>query len=293
MSVVYLNGQFVEHLDAALDPLDRGFLLGDGIFETVRFEESHLLFHVAHFARLGRNARIVQIPWNMPPEELLAVCQQVIDANDLRAGRLRITLTRGECGPSPEIGAAPGPPTLFIQAIQINQAALDAQRSRGLSATVAPFPVNHRSPLAVVKSTSYQANLLARHHARQTGHDEALLLNTDGLLAEGAMSNLFIVKNGIVLTPPIDDGALPGILRLKLGIICAQNGIGYREESLTLEQVRAADEAFMTSAIAEIMPLVRLDDQPIGTGSPGPVMRRLFEAHRAQVIQFLALMRRG
>lgn len=293
MSVLYLNGQFHEHHEAALDPLDRGVLLGDGIFETIRFEEGQLLFHVAHFARLGRNARIVEIPWNAPPEELLDICQQVIDANGLRRGRLRITLTRGETGASPEIGAASGAPTIIVHANPINQEALDAQRARGWSLGLAPFPLNHRSPLAVVKSTSYQANLLARHHARRDGHDEAILLNTDGLLAEGAMSNLFAVRDGRVLTPPIEDGALPGILRLKLGILCARVGIGWAEESLALDDLRGADEAFCSNVIMEVMPVVRIGDRPVGSGKPGPIAARLQREHRNDVEQFLATLRKG
>ncbi|MBI1290101.1 hypothetical protein GC173_02490 [bacterium] len=293
MTVVFLNGQFVDQQDAALDPLDRGVMLGDGIFETIRFEEGHLLFHVAHFARLGRNARIVEIPWNMPPEELLALCQQVIDANKLHRGRLRITVTRGELGASPEIGAASGAPTVIIHATSINQDALESQRQRGWTATVAPFPVNHQSPLAAVKSTSYQANLLARHTARRDGFDEAILLNTDGLLAEGAMTNLFVVKDGRVLTPPVHDGALPGILRLKLGIICARLGIPWAEESIALEQLLDADEAFLTNVVVEVMPLVKVRDRRIGSGSPGEVADRLQRAHRLDVDQFLATMRKG
>ena len=293
MGTLYLNGQFADDHDASLDPLDRGVLLGDGIFETIRFEEGQLLFHVAHFARLGRNARLVEIPWNMTPEEILAICQQVIDANRIKAGRLRITVTRGELGASPEVGAASGAPTVIVHVASVNQEALELQRQRGWSALVAPFPVNHRSPIAAVKSTSYQANLLARHRARREGHDEAVLLNTDGLLAEGAMTNLFVVKEGRVLTPPVEDGALPGILRLKLGILCARVGIGWAEESLALEQLLGADEAFMTNVVCEVMPLVRVGSNLIGAGQPGPIAARLQAEHRRDVAQFLAAMRRG
>jgi len=293
MGTIYLNGRFADDHDASLDPLDRGVLLGDGIFETIRFEEGQLLFHVAHFARLGRNARIVEIPWNMAPEELLAICQQVIDANRLAMGRLRITVTRGELGTSPEVGAASGAPTVIVSVAPVNAESLALQRQRGWTGMVAPFPVNHRSPLAAVKSTSYQANLMARHRARREGHDEAILLNTDGLLAEGAMTNLFVVKEGRVLTPPIEDGALPGILRLKLGILCARVGIGWAEESLALEQLLGADEAFMTNVVCEVMPLVRVGDAPIGNGQPGSITTRLQSEHRRDVTQFLATMRRG
>jgi branched-subunit amino acid aminotransferase/4-amino-4-deoxychorismate lyase len=291
--VLYLNGRFCDHQDASLDPLDRGVLLGDGIFETIRFEEGQLLFHVAHFARLGRNARLLELPWNMPSEELLEICQQVVDANGLREGRLRITLTRGESGGNPEISSARGAPTLIVSAGAINQTLLAEQRARGWSASIATFPLNHRSPLAEVKSTSYQEHLLARHLARRDGHDEALMLNTDGVLAEGAMTNIFVIKAGAIRTPPVEDGALPGIMRLKLGILCARLGINYSEETLVLDDVRQADEVVLTNVAIEVMPLVRLGNQPIGSGEPGPIGERLYREHRRDVDQFLATMRRG
>ena len=290
---IYLNGRFLDHGDAALDPLDRGVLLGDGLFETIRCEEGQLLYHVGHFARLARGARILEIPWNLSNEELLALCQQCLDANNLKHARLRITLTRGEYFGSPEISAPGTAPTLLIHAQSLVQETLEAQRARGWSAHVVNFPINHRSPLAQVKSTSYQEHLLARREARRHQADEGILLNTDGLLAEGAMSNIFIVRGSEVLTPPVEDGALPGITRLKVGIVALRLGIGYRETSLTLEDLLKADEAFCTSAITEVMPLVMVSGKAIGEGIPGPAAARIFAALRADVTDYLRAMRRG
>ncbi len=293
MSVLYLNGKFLDQHEAALDPLDRGVQLGDGIFETVRCEEGQLLFHLAHFARLGRNARLMEIPWNMGPEELLQLCQQCLDANSLKLARLRVTLTRGELGTSPEIGSGSTAPTLIISAQPLNQAALDEARILGWRARLVHFPLNHRSPLAEVKSTSYQERLLARLAAKRDGFDEGLMLNTDGLLAEGAMSNLFIVRGGAVSTPPVEDGALPGILRLRLGLLCARLSIPYVEESLTLEDLHRADEAFLTNAVMEVMPLVTVGERRIGDGRPGPFSERLYNENRRDVRMFLDMMRTG
>ncbi|MCC6546359.1 aminotransferase class IV [Candidatus Sumerlaeota bacterium] len=293
MTILYLNGKFVEQQDAALDPLDRGVLLGDGIFETIRCEEGQLLFHSAHFARLGRNARIMEIPWNVHSEELLQICQQCLDANQLDSARIRITLTRGELGSSPEINASATAPTLIISAHAINQRMIDESRERGWTARIVQFPLNHRSPLSEVKSTSYQERLLARMVAKRDGYDEGVMLNTDGLLAEGAMTNIFIARSGKILTPPVEDGALPGIMRLRLGMISARLGFLYSEESLTAYDLLTADEAFFTNAIIEVMPLVRLDDNVIADGKPGLVSRRLQEENRRDVAAFLAPLRRG
>lgn len=293
MTILYLNGKFVEHQDAALDPLDRGVLLGDGVFETIRCEEGQLLFHSAHFARLGRNARIMEIPWNMHSEELLQVCQQCLDANGLEAGRLRITVTRGELGSSPEINVGATAPTVIVSAHHTNQTVIEESRARGWSARVVHFPLNHRSPLAEVKSTSYQERLLARMVAKRDGFDEGIMLNTDGLVAEGAMTNLFIVRDGGVVTPPVEDGALPGIMRLRLGMICGRMGMTYAEESLTTEDFLTAEEAFLTNAIIEVMPLVRMNEHRIGEGEPGRIVRRLQAENRADVEAFLAGLRKG
>lgn len=291
MSIIYLNGKFIERDEASLDPLDRGVLLGDGIFETVRCEGGQLLFHVAHFGRIGRGARLLEIPFNMTSEELLQICQHVLDANHLREARLRITLTRGELGNSPEIGDPATSPTLIVHVGPFDRERLEAARLAGWNAHMIRFPLNHRSPLARIKSTCYQEHLLGRLEARRAGADEGIFLNTDGLLAEGAMSNLFIVRGETVLTPPVEDGALPGIVRLKVGIICDRLGIEYREESLTLEDLDGAREAFMTNSLIELMPLVRVGGHRIADGTPGEVTRRLHREHRRDVETFLAIMR--
>lgn len=293
MPIIYFNGKFLEQADAALDPLDRGVTLGDGLFETIRCEEGQLFFHVAHLARLARGARLLEIPWNLTSEEFLAICHQVLDANSLKTARLRVTLTRGEPSNSPEIGAPQTAPTLIINAQAVDQSALDAARDRGWTAHLVDFPRNHRSPLAQIKTTSYQECLLARQQARRKGADEGILLNTDGHLAEGAMSNIFVVRGENVYTPPVADGALPGIVRLKVGLICARHGINHEEKSLTNDDLRTANEVFMTNSIIEIMPVVRLGDEVIGSGKPGGMTRNIHKYHRQDVEEYLGMMRTG
>lgn len=293
MPIIYLSGQFVEHQEAALDPLDRGMLLGDGIFETIRCEEGQLLFHVAHFARLMRSARITHLPFNMPNEDLLEICQQILDANSLTYARLRITVTRGESGGGPDFTSGKTAPTLLVHAVDFDAARFDTMRKKGISAEVIDFPLNHRSPLAQVKTTSYQERLLARHRATSSGADEGIFLNTDGILAEGAFSNVFLVKDGVVKTPPVADGALPGIVRLKTGLLCPRLELDYKEESLTLDDLLSADEAFMTNSLMEIMPLTEVNSQLVGNGDPGETTLRLFGEHRKDVESFLESMRTG
>ncbi len=293
MPVIYLNGQFHEHIDAALDPLDRGVLLGDGLFETLRCEKGQLLFHEEHFARLAKGARQIEIPFNLQSEDLLQICQQVIDANRYRGARLRVTVTRGELHGSLDIAESPTAPTVLVHARTIDLDAIDDKRRDGWKAMMMHFPINHLSPLAQVKSTSYQERVLARHWAKRQNFDEAVFLNTDGLLAEGAMSNLFIVDAGHVKTPPVEDGALPGIIRRRIIELCGRLEIPFEEESLTVEDLREADEAFFTSSLIEVMPLVKLDKSYIGEGEPGLITRRLFDAHRRDVASYVSAIRGG
>ncbi len=289
MPILYLNGQFVEHQEASLDPLDRGMLLGDGVFETIRCERGQILFHVAHFSRLARSARILEIAWNMAPNDLLSICHQILDANNLETARLRVTLSRGEMGPSPLIGSNQTAPTLIVHASGFNAEIFDQQREHGYTAQINKFPINHHSPLAQVKSTSYQEHLLARHYAQRDNYDEAILLNTDGLLAECSMSNLFIVRDGTVYTPPVEDGALPGILRLKINLICNRLEIPYKEEHLTVEDLHGSDEAFITNSLMEVMPLTKVGNKLIANGLPGKLTSQLFKEHRLDVEQFLTI----
>lgn len=293
LMLLYLNGRFLNQLDAALDPLDRGVLLGDGVFETIRCEEGQLLFHVAHFARLTRSARLLKIPFSMPPEEMLQICQQVLDANGLGTARLRITLTRGLSTGGPDPHQPQLAPSLIVHAIALDPEPLNQARSEGWRACMSTIPVNHRSPLAQIKSTSYAENLLVREETRCAGMDEAIRLNTDGNLAEAAMANLFLVRGETVLTPPVEDGALPGIIRLKVGLLCGRLGLDYQEQTLTPEGLASADEAFLTNALIELMPLVMVDGEAIGDARPGPITKRLFTEHRRDVDSFLETMRSG
>lgn len=292
--IIYLNDAFIEHTDAAVDPLDRGLLLGEGVFETMRVEEGQPLFHVAHFSRLARGARLMEIPWKTPNDELLAICHQVIDANNLTEARLRITLTRGESGASPMESEPHTAPTLIVHAFALDSSPLHEQRTSGWRLTRADYPLNHRSPFVTIKTTSYAERIHARRTAVRAGAHEALFLNADGLVAEGAMTNLFAVtREGKVITPLVEDGALPGVQRLKVGIIAERMRIPYEECHVTLDELTSAAEVFATNVIVELMPVVAIDGRLIGDGNPGPICQRLHQEHRRDVNQFLHAMRRG
>jgi branched-subunit amino acid aminotransferase/4-amino-4-deoxychorismate lyase len=273
VSIVCLNGEFLAPESARIAATDAGFLLGDGAFETIRVEEGQLLFHREHFARLDRALRVLEIPTHHGPEELLAMCQQVIDANELNLARLRVTVSRGPVRGLPAAGGE-GEATLFIAATPMDPG-IRARREQGIRAVLSNIARNHRSPLASIKSLSYAESLLARREAVRLGFDEALLLNTDGRLAEAAMANVFVVREGIVQTPPVREGALPGIIRGALLRHAGDCGLRLEEAPLHLSDLVAADEVAVTNTMLLVMPVVAVGERLVGDGRPGPVTRGL------------------
>jgi branched-chain amino acid aminotransferase len=261
MTIVWLNGALCDSAEARIDPSDRGFTLGDGLFETMAVRGGVISRLESHLRRLRRGCEVLGLP--PAPDTLSDVISAVLAANELQDAAIRITYTRG-------LGArglaAPHPclPTLLVTA-----SPLPAPRppARCIVATVTRR--NEHSPLSRIKSTNYLDAILAREEARRRNADEALLLNTAGKLAEATAANLFIVKGGQVMTPPPGDGALEGIMRSE---IIAQTGAA--ECSLAAGDLLNADEAFLSNSLG-LQPVVSVDETPIGEGGGGPVYRAL------------------
>lgn len=281
MDVVCLNGEFRTLEQATLPATDAGFLLGEGVFETIRAEQGHLLFFAEHIARLTRGLRVLSIGHAPDAEALRGLCEQVLDANGLEEARVRLTITRGPIRGLP-IASTEGEPTVMIAASALDPTQ-EKQRAIGWRIVPASFPKNHRSPLASIKCTSYAEPLLARRQARALGFDEALMLNTEGDVAETSMANIFVVSGGHLLTPPVADGALPGIARARMMHVAAERGHVVIEQSMRLEDVLAAEEVFVTNAIILAMPVVLVGERTIGHGCPGHVTESLARAMRHEI----------
>jgi branched-subunit amino acid aminotransferase/4-amino-4-deoxychorismate lyase len=155
---------------------------------------------------------------------------------------------------------------------------------RGFSASISSVRRNSGSVLAGLKSINYLESLLARQKARSSGLDDAILLNDKGLLAEASASNVFIVSGGKLLTPGKESGILPGITRDIILKLATQSGIDTLEQDIELDELVHADEVFLTNSLIEVMPVTRLDMNPVGNGKPGPVTRKMMEAYRSLVI---------
>jgi branched-chain amino acid aminotransferase len=275
--VIYLNGILVPPEDAAIDPADRGFLLGDGLCETLRAYGGQVPWLDRHLDRLAAGAAVLAIP--LPALDLTAAVAETLGANGLDAAdaALRITLTRGP-GPRGLLPPAKPRPTLMIAAHPL-QSPADAPVRTMIAATRR----NEHSPLANLKSLNYLDNVLARREAAAAGADDGLLLNTAGRLASASAGNLFLVRQRTLLTPPLSEGVLPGITRAVVLELAPDLGLTAVATPLEPDQLDQAHEAFVTNSLIELRPLVAVDGRPIGDGTPGPATGRLLQAYQERL----------
>jgi branched-chain amino acid aminotransferase len=263
---VWLNGELVDEAEAAISPRDRGLLLGDGVFETLRTYGGRLVTLAEHLERLRAGASVLGIP--LPGLDAISR-----GAQDLVAGagggeaRVRITVTSG---PGPAGLRREGvTPTVLITASPLPRWPDSA------TAVIAPWPHDEQSPLAGVKTTSRADTVLAMLHAHRRGADEALFFNYAGGLCEATTANVFVVSGGSVATPPLSAGCLAGITREHVLGLCEELDIEVAQEQIPREDLDGVDEMFLTSSTREIQALVAVDDQPVGNGEAGQLTARL------------------
>lgn len=261
----FFNGTLCNAADCRLPVTDRSYLLGDGLFETILVKSGRALRLPEHLRRLL--ASCAYFNYNRPTaQELTAAIQSVIAANALETATLRLTLSPRE---SQGILAAPASPLNILITFRRGEPYAPALYERGFTAVIAGTRRNEFSPASRHKTTNFLDSVLARKEAQSSGADEAILLNTQGRLAEGSVTNLFLVSSGAVLTPRIEDGALPGIMRAKVLELCRAKGIPAREQALTPADLERAEEAFFTNSLMIIMPLSKADKREIA--HPGPI----------------------
>ncbi|MCW2243277.1 aminotransferase class IV [Azospirillum canadense] len=260
---LWLNGRLIAAEEARIDPTDRGFTLGDGLFETIRVAGGQPRYLDRHLARLAASADLLDLPLPYPADALSAAMAALIAAQGLAEGVLRLTLTRGTGARGVPPPADPKPTVLITLApagpVAGPVEAVIARSTRR----------NEHSPLSRLKTLNYLDAIIARQEAAKRGAGEALLLNTAGRLAESSVANLFVVREGRLLTPPPSEGALPGIRR---GLILERYAA--EEQPVTRDHLFAADEAFLTNSLG-LRPLLAVDGRAIGSGTPGPITTTL------------------
>ncbi len=275
--MVYLNGRILPRAEAHISPFDHGFTVGDGVFESLITYDGKAFGVREHWERLVNSAAALQLA--EPTLEVFAqAISSMIEANQLGTARLRVTLTGGEAALGSD-QSAQSQPTLVVASMDVPQRPPLAR-----TATV-PWPRNERSALAQVKSTSYAENVIALAAAKSKGAQEALLANTRGELCEGTGSNVFLVLDGQLHTPPLASGCLPGVTRHFVLQLCEQLGLKVHQTPIPMAQLLSAEEAFLTSTYREIQAISQVDELLL-PAAPGPITLQLQAAFQQLKISF-------
>lgn len=276
--LAWVNDGLVPLAEARVSVLDLGFRTGEGVFETIRIYGQRPFRLRQHLARAAHGAERLGFT---PPDDatIVAAVEATIEANRHVHGDgdtvLRLTMTPGQLDPLTEWPMTRvGTPTLVVTSHHLVMPA--DLYDTGVEA----ITVNWGREAPDVKAVSYLAASLARRQAHAAGADEALLTDAAGNILEGSASNVFAVVGGVIHTPPVDAGLLPGVTRAAVIEVCQRTGRDVIEEPLRVEALVAADEAFLTASTREVVPLVALDGGPLGDGRPGAVTRALLVGYR-------------
>ena len=270
---IYLNGKFVDEEDAKVSVFDHGLLYGDGVFEGIRAYDGVVFMLKEHIDRLYDSAKSLCIDIPLTKEEMIDVVLETLRVNNLRDAYIRLVVTRG----IGDLGLDPrkcGKPTIFCIAIPMPPL-LGEEGIRVITVSVRRLPVDVLNP--AVKSLNYLNSVLAKIQANYAGVDEAFLLDDKGFVVEGTGDNIFIVKNGVLKTPPVYQSILKGITRDVVIKLAKEEGIEVVEEPLTLHDLYTADELFITGTAAEIVPVFEIDGRVINDKKVGEITKKLRE----------------
>lgn len=273
---IYINGEMLPESEAKISVFDHGLLYGDGVFEGVRVYVGKVFKMEDHVRRLYESARSISLTIPLSEAEMTAAINETVAANQLQEGYVRVVVTRGvgSLGLGPECC---GTPQVIIIAASISLYP-DEWYEQGLEIITSSVIRNHPAALSPrVKSLNYLNNIMAKIEGAQGGHIEALMLNHKGEVAECTGDNVFLVRDGALLTPPLDAGILGGITRQTVIELAREDSISVSEVPLTKHDVYVADECFLTGTAAEVIAVVKVDGRTIGTGKPGPMTLKLKE----------------
>ena len=277
--LIYLDGEFVPKSEAKISVFDHGLLYGDGVFEGIRSYNCLVFKLKEHLIRLYESAHTIMLKIPLSIEEFTETVIETLKRNHLRDAYIRVVVTRGVG----DLGLDPAnckQPSIFIITDKIILYPESFYRNGMEIITV---PTVRNLPEAInpaLKTLNYLNNILAKIEAKNSNYREALMLNHQGYVAECTGDNIFIVKNGIVQTPPTYLGALKGITRQAILDLSLRNDIPCQEKIMTRHDLYNADESFLTGTAAEVIPVVKIDGRQIGTGKPGKVTRKLMSSFR-------------
>jgi len=271
---IYLSGKLVPKEEATVSVYDHGLLYGDGVFEGIRVYGGKVFLLEEHIRRLYDSAKAIRLTIPMPPAEMSAAVEMTVKENNISDGYVRLVITRGAGTLGLDIRRTSNPQTIIIaDSITLYPEKLYEE---GLSIITASTIRNHPAALSPrIKSLNYLNNIMAKVEGTDVGCEEALMLNQRGEVAECTGDNIFIIRDGVLKTPPPDAGILEGITRNCVMRLAEEAGIPTKEVALTRYDIFAADECFLTGSAAEVIAVVQLDGRPIGNGKPGPITNQL------------------
>ncbi len=277
--LIYLNGRLVPKEQAVVSVFDHGLLYGDGVFEGIRAYNGRVFRLKEHLDRLYMSARAITLDIGMAPDQMQMAVLETLRANNLRDAYIRLVVTRG----AGDLGLDPrkcSKPTVIIIADKIALYPAECYTSGLEVATAATRRNNPQALSPNIKSLNYLNNILAKIEANLMNMREAIMLNTEGFVAECTGDNIFYIKGKKLVTPPTTAGALEGITRNCVMELAARIGLDVEEKLFTAFDLHTADEAFLTGTAAEVVPVVRIDSRIIGNGKPGLITQKLIKSFR-------------
>jgi D-alanine transaminase len=282
--ITYVNGRYLPRRAASVNVEDRGYQFADGVYEVCEVRQGAIIDQPRHLQRLQRSLSELRIRMPVTASALAVILRETVRRNRVRNGLVYLQVTRGVARRDFAFPPSETAPSLVVSARSLDSAGNERRAARGIAVVTVP---ESRWARVDIKSVSLLPNVLAKQAARDRGADEAWFVDREGRVTEGASSNAWIVTEGRrVITRPADNGILRGITRTVLIELLAAQDLRFEERPFLVEEAYRAAEAFVTAASQIVMPVVRIDDRPIGGGLPGPVAKLLREnfhrhAHRS------------
>lgn len=277
--LIYIDGEFLPKAEAKVSVFDHGLLYGDGVFEGIRSYNGRVFKLDEHLERLYDSAKSIMLQIPIPIETMKETVLETLRRNHLREGYIRLIVTRGVG----DLGLDPDKCPRSTIIIIADKITLYPQKfyEKGLDIVTASVRRNYSEAINPrIKSLNYLNNILAKIEGKQAGTEEVLMLNAEGYVVECSGDNVFWVKNGVLVTPPVHIGILEGVTRNSVIALARDSSMQVEERVFTRHDLYIADECFLTGTAAEVIPVVTLDRRTIGDGRPGKVTQKLIEAFR-------------
>lgn len=274
--IAYVNGRYLPHAHAGVHIEDRGYQFADGVYEVCEIYHGRLVDETRHLDRLERSLRELRIAMPVERAALSIILRETVARNRVREGMVYLQVTRGVSKRDHVFPAASVPSALVVTAKSVDRAAGEAAARNGISVMTCP---DNRWERVDIKSVGLLPNVMARQAAKEQGAREAWFVDSEGFVTEGAATNAWIVTmKGALVTRPADSGILRGVTRTTLFDAISRDGLTFEERPFTVDEAKAAREAFITAATTLIMPVIAIDGHKVGEGAPGPVTLKLRRA---------------